>query len=139
MFMIRNLSFFARVAHRASVWTGSPYAFSSAVLLVLVWAFSGPLFGFSDTWQLIINTSTTVATFLMVFLMQSTQNRDTRALQVKLDELIRCIDGADTRLLDLEEIEPSDLEMIQRRYEKLAEEARIESGTDAGFNSALKP
>lgn len=98
------------------------------MVIVLVWAVSGPVFGFSDTWQLVINTGTTIATFLMVFLMQNTQNRDTRALQVKLDELIRAHEGADNQLLDLEEIEPSELEALQQRYEGLAEEARQAGG-----------
>ncbi len=121
-------SFFSRLSKRTSDLAGSPHAFALAVAIVLVWAVTGPIFGFSDTWQLIINTGTTIATFLMVFLMQSTQNRDTRALQVKLDELIRSCEGADNQLLDLEEIEPADLEELQLRYEKLAETARANGG-----------
>jgi len=94
--------------------------------LIAVWAISGPLFGFSDTWQLVINTSTTVITFLMVFLIQSTQNRDAEATQVKLDELIRSIEGAHLALLDLEELEDAELDQIRRRYRDLAKRARID-------------
>jgi len=121
-------SFFSRLSKRTSDLAGSPHAFALAVGVVLAWGLSGPIFGFSDTWQLIINTSTTIATFLMVFLMQNTQNRDTRALQVKLDELIRAIEGADNQLLDLEEIDPGDLEDLQARYERLAKDARLSGG-----------
>jgi low affinity Fe/Cu permease len=121
-------SFFSRFAKRTSDLAGSPHAFALAVLIVLAWGVTGPIFGFSDTWQLIINTGTTIATFLMVFLMQNTQNRDTRALQVKLDELIRAHEGADNQLLDLEDIDPAELEALQARYERLAEEARTNGG-----------
>jgi low affinity Fe/Cu permease len=95
-----------------------------AVAIILVWALTGPLFGFSDTWQLVINTSTTIVTFLMVFLIQNTQNRDSEAIQVKLDELIRAVEGAHNALLDLEELEEKDLDRIRTNYEKLAESAR---------------
>ena len=104
--------------------------FGIATLLILVWLVSGPLFGFSDTWQLVINTATTIITFLMVFLIQNTQNRDTQAMQVKLDELIRATQGAHNALLDLEELEEKQLDRFRERYEKLAEKARValESG-----------
>jgi low affinity Fe/Cu permease len=104
--------------------TGRPIAFVLAALIVVAWALTGPLFGFSDTWQLVINTSTTVVTFLMVFLIQSTQNRDTEALQVKLDELIRAVDGAHNALLDLEELEEEELDAIRLRYKRIAQRAR---------------
>jgi low affinity Fe/Cu permease len=91
---------------------------------VAAWAVSGPLFGFSDTWQLVINTGTTVVTFLMVFLIQNSQNRDTAAIQIKLDEVIRSIEGAHNALLDLEELDGAELERIRRGYKKLAAEAR---------------
>ncbi|WP_250515406.1 low affinity iron permease family protein [Caballeronia sp. INDeC2] len=107
----------ARLAGRAST-------FVIAVVLVIVWAASGPLFHFSDTWQLVINTSTTIVTFLMVFLIQNTQNRDTAAMQIKLDELIRAIDKAHNALLDLEELDEKELVIFRKRYEKLAQEAR---------------
>jgi low affinity Fe/Cu permease len=104
--------------------TGRPATFVTACALVLVWAITGPLFGFSDTWQLVINTGTTVITFLMVFLIQATQNRDSEAIQVKLDELIRAMKGAHLALLDLEELEEKDLKRISAGYRALAEQAR---------------
>jgi len=116
--------FFGRVAKSISRATGHPIAFILALTVVVVWAVSGPLFGFSDTWQLVINTSTTIATFLMVFLIQNTQNRDTAALQLKLDELVRVTKGAHLALLDLEELTEKELESVRNNYEKLAKEAR---------------
>ncbi len=115
---------FTRLARATARSTGRPIAFAIAVGVVLLWAITGPIFHFSDTWQLAINTGTTIATFLMVFLIQSTQNRDTEALQVKLDELIRAIDPADNALLDLEELEETEIGRIRAYYESLAERAR---------------
>lgn len=112
------------VAKRVSVWCGRPTTFLLALGVILVWIVTGPLFGFSDTWQLVINTGTTIITFLMVFLIQSTQNRDTAAIQLKLDELIRATKGAHNALLDLEELDAGMLEDFRQRYEKLAREAR---------------
>jgi low affinity Fe/Cu permease len=110
-----------------SAWmTGHAIAFGTALAIVVIWGVTGPLFGFSDTWQLVINTGTTIITFLMVFLIQNTQNRDTAAIQVKLDELIRATEGAHNALLDLEEMEEEDLEQVRRDYEDLAREARTE-------------
>jgi len=119
-------SWFARFAKTTSRATGRPMAFMLAFGIVLAWVLSGPLFGFSDTWQLVINTGTTIVTFLMVFLIQHTQNRDTEALQVKLDELIRVTEGAHNALLDLEELEEDDLDRIRASYEKLASDARTQ-------------
>ncbi len=115
---------FTRFANAASRFAGSPLSFALALSVVLVWIVTGPLFGFSDTWQLVINTGTTIVTFLMVFLIQNSQNRDARALQVKLDELIRATRGAHNSLLDLEELEEHELQRFQARYEALARRAR---------------
>ena len=117
---------FTHYAKWAAWMTGHALAFGIALAVVLVWAVTGPLFGFSDTWQLVINTGTTIVTFLMVFLIQNTQNRDTAAIQIKLDELIRATEGAHNALLDLEEMEDRDLERIRRDYEALATESREE-------------
>lgn len=103
---------------------GHPIAFIAALGVIAVWSITGPLLGFSDTWQLVINTGTTIVTFLMVFLIQNTQNRDTAAIQVKLDELIRVLDKADNALLDLEELEEKELERIRSQYERLAKTAK---------------
>ena len=115
---------FDRFARLASLVAGRPLAFNIALLVILTWVVTGPIFGFSDTWQLIINTATTIVTFLMVFLIQHTQNRDTEALQVKLDELIRSIDGANNSLLDLEELNERELSVLRRHYTELARLAR---------------
>jgi low affinity Fe/Cu permease len=116
--------YFGRLAKLISRATGHPVAFVIALAVVVGWALSGPIFGFSDTWQLVINTGTTIATFLMVFLIQNTQNRDTAALQLKLDELIRVTKGAHLALLDLEELTEKELDGARDQYEKLAREAR---------------
>ncbi len=115
---------FARLFGRLS---GRPLAFNIALAIILVWFVSGPIFGFSDTWQLVINTATTIVTFLMVFLIQHTQNRDTESLQVKLDELIRAMERADNALLDLEELEEEELALLRKRYLHLARTAREEA------------
>jgi low affinity Fe/Cu permease len=117
-------NWFSQFSTVLSTMTGRPVAFVIAAVLVIVWAASGPFFHFSDTWQLVINTSTTIVTFLMVFLIQNTQNRDTAAMQIKLDELIRALSGAHNALLDLEELDEKDLTRFRERYEKLADEAR---------------
>ncbi|WP_066267045.1 low affinity iron permease family protein [Hydrogenophaga palleronii] len=117
--MARSSSWYSRFAKSASHFCGRPPIFTLAVALILVWLVTGPLFHFSDTWQLVINTGTTIVTFLMVFLIQNTQNRDTQAIQVKLDELIRATRGAHNALLDLEE-----LEAFRDKYEALAAAAR---------------
>jgi low affinity Fe/Cu permease len=121
---IRSRSWFTRFAKSAARVTGRPVAFALAVLVILAWAVTGPIFDFSNTWQLIVNTGTTIMTFLMVFLIQNTQNRDTEAMQVKLDELIRVTPGAHNALLDLEELDEDQLDRIRARYEALAQKAR---------------
>jgi low affinity Fe/Cu permease len=110
---------FRRVAHRTSMLVGSAYAFGLALLLVLVWLFSGPLFGFSDTWQLVINTGTTIVTFLMVFLIQNTQNRDSRAVHLKLDELILYTHDANNELVDIENFTDQQMERLEKHYHAL--------------------
>ena len=108
---------FRRFSQATSAAVGSPIAFVTALLIVLAWATSGPLFGFSDTWQLVINMSTTIVTFLMVFLIQTTQNRDSRAIQLKLDELIRAISDARNELIDVEDDEDADVKRLQHEFE----------------------
>jgi low affinity Fe/Cu permease len=122
----RVSSVFTSFSKRVSRAAGRPATFIIAVAVVIGWALTGPLFGFSDTWQLVINTSTTIITFLMVFLIQNTQNRDSEAMQVKLDELIRVTVGAHNALLDLEELEEADLDRIRAQYRLLAQIAREE-------------
>jgi low affinity Fe/Cu permease len=115
---------FTRFAKATSRWTGRPIAFLLALVVIIVWLATGPLFHFSDTWQLVINTGTTIITFLMVFLIQNTQFRDTEAVQVKLDELLRVTRGAHNSLLDLEELEDAELDKIKLVYQAIAERAR---------------
>jgi low affinity Fe/Cu permease len=117
-------SWFTRAAKWASRATGRPGTFAIAVGIILLWAITGPMFNFSDTWQLVINTGTTIVTFLMVFLIQNTQNRDTQALQIKLDELLRTMENAHTVLLDLEELDDEELDLIRKDYLELARKAR---------------
>jgi len=120
----RSKTWFTRFAKWTAKAAGRPIAFTAAVAVIALWALTGPIFGFSDTWQLIINTGTTIITFLMVFLIQSTQNRDSEAIQVKLDELIRLSKGGHNALLDLEELEEAELDSIRAEYCKIAEDAR---------------
>jgi len=122
---MRPKPWFTRFAHQTARASGRPLTFALAVGLIVVWALMGPVFGFSDTWQLVINTGTTVITFLMVFLIQNTQNRDSEAMQIKLDELIRAVNGAHNALLDLEELEDRELDRIRASYIALAERARF--------------
>jgi low affinity Fe/Cu permease len=122
--MVYRKSPFARLAKWTSHIAGHPMGFGIAVLTIILWAIMGPLFGFSDTWQLVINTGTTIVTFLMVFLVQNTQNRDSAAIHLKLDELIRAVEGAHNACLDLEELSEDELENMRDRYETLAREAR---------------
>jgi low affinity Fe/Cu permease len=119
-------NWFEHFSRRLAALSGRASTFLLAVSLVVLWALTGPIFGYSDTWQLVINTSTTVVTFLMVFLIQNTQNRDTAAMQIKLDELIRSTKGAHNALLSLEALDQEHLDAFQRRYQRLAIRARDE-------------
>ena len=128
----KSRSWFTRLTKGTAHITGRPLTFALAVSTIIIWALTGPIFGFSDTWQLVINTGTTIVTFLMVFLIQSTQNRDTEAIQVKLDEIIRAIGDAQNELLDLEELEEGDLDRIRDTYRDLARAARTERQRQRG-------
>ncbi|UJW79759.1 low affinity iron permease family protein [Hydrogenophaga sp. SL48] len=134
---MQNTSWYSRFAKAASHFCGRPRVFTLAVAVIAVWLVTGPLFHFSDTWQLVINTGTTIVTFLMVFLIQNTQNRDTEAIQVKLDELIRATKGAHNALLDLEELEEDNLDAFRARYQALAAAARAQ--LDQGFKDTDTP
>jgi low affinity Fe/Cu permease len=120
----KSKSGFTRFAKWIAYATGRPIAFILAVVVIILWALTGPLFDYSDTWQLVINTSTTIMTFLMVFLIQNTQYRDSEAIHIKLDELIRSTKEAQNSLMDLEEMEDEELDQLRAEYEKLAEQAR---------------
>ncbi len=113
---------FGRFAASASTWLGSKWAFLGAILIIAIWAVTGPLFHFSDTWQLVINTGTTIVTFLMVFLIQNTQNRDARAINLKLNELIHAIDAAGDQMMDIEKLSDEELDRMQKRYELIRAE-----------------
>ena len=130
MNIAESFSRFAKATARAA---GQPTTFGLALLIIVAWAVTGPIFGFSDTWQLIINTGTTIVTFLMVFLIQSTQNRDSVAMQVKLDELLRAAKGAETAMADLEDLTEEELEAFQAHYRKLAEAARSKMRASEGL------
>jgi low affinity Fe/Cu permease len=120
----RATTWYSRFARAAARFCARPRVFLAALALIVVWLVTGPLFGYSDTWQLFINTGTTIVTFLMVFLIQNTQNRDTEAIQLKLDELIRATQGAHNAMLDLEELDDEALEAARVRYQTLADGAR---------------
>jgi low affinity Fe/Cu permease len=125
--------FFRRFAHRTSETVGSAWAFIAAVIVIIAWAVTGPMFGFSDTWQLVINTGTTIITFLMVFLIQNTQNRDAKAIHLKLDELIRSLKGARNGLINLEELSDEELKELQQEFQRLSDRFKQASqeGVDA--------
>ena len=116
---------FRCVAHHIATAVGTPWAFTIAFLSILAWGITGPLFHFSDTWQLVINTATTIITFLMVFIIQNTQNRDTRAIQLKLDELLRAVQGARTRLVALETLSDKELDDLQQEFERVRKKAEV--------------
>ena len=127
-------SVFGRFARWASRSSGHPAAFGLAAAVIAVWALTGPIFHFDDTWQLVINTGTTIVTFLMVFLIQNTQNRDSQAIHLKLDELVRAVEGAHNALLDLEELTQPDLDRIRDAYQQLARDSRdfVRGESDTG-------
>ena len=110
---------FGKFAASASGWLGSKWAFVGAILIIVVWALTGPIFRYSDTWQLVINTGTTIITFLMVFLIQNTQNRDARAINLKLDELIHAIDTAQNQMMDIEKLSDEELDVIHDKYTQI--------------------
>ena len=122
--MTRGKELFTRFAKATARWSGHAGSFALAAFVILVWALTGPLFHFSDTWQLVINTGTTIVTFLMVFLIQNTQNRDSVAMQIKLDELLRAVQGAQTAMADLEDLTEAELDAFRNHYAHLASEAR---------------
>jgi hypothetical protein len=122
--LVNHTSLFSRFAKRTSSAAGHPITFTSAVSIILLWALTGSIFNYSDTWQLVINTGTTIITFLVVFLVQNTQNRDSAAIQLKLDELIRSMNGAHNSFLDIENMTERHIRQIKERFEKLAENAR---------------
>lgn len=130
---------FNKMAQSTAKFTGNPLCFSLATAIVLVWAATGPFFGFSEVWQLVINTGTTIITFLMVFLIQNTQNRDTEAMQIKLDELIFVTRLANNELLDLEELEEAELDRLRQRYENMAKQAKAERERKLAGKKANKP
>ena len=113
---------FRKLAHRTSEAAGSPWAFIAAVSIILIWALTGPVFHFSDTWQLVINTSTTILTFLMVFLIQNTQNRDAKAIHLKLDELIKSVQGARNAMVNLEDLSDTELARLEQEFKRLGVE-----------------
>lgn len=117
-------NFFERFSDRVVCITGSPGAFITASLLVIIWAVSGPLFNYSETWQLVINTGTTIVTFLMVFLIQKTQNKDSKAIQIKLNELIASYEKASNRLVDIEDLTEEELDKLHKHYEKLSKQSK---------------
>ena len=127
---MHSTSWYSGFAKASAHFCGRPLVFALAVAVIVLWIITGPVFGFSDTWQLVINTATTIITFLMVFVIQNTQNRDTQAIHVKLDELIRATKGAHNVLLDLEELEEDNLHAFKMKYEALASAAR--AGLDRG-------
>ena len=117
-------TWFTEAARATARYSGHPLAFSFAFAIVLIWGITGPVFGYSDTWQLVINTGTTIVTFLMVFLIQHTQNRDTIAIHIKLDELVRAMKSAHNSVVSLEDLDDLDLEKLRKKYDAIAEEAR---------------
>ena len=123
----KNKSFFERFANKMTAFTGSSTAFISALSIIIIWAISGPIFGFSETWQLVINTGTTIITFLMVFLIQKTQNKDSKAIQLKLNELLATSEKASNRMVDIEDMTEEELDNLHKFYEKISDLAEKEN------------
>jgi low affinity Fe/Cu permease len=136
---MRSSVWYSRFAKASARICGRPRVFTLAVAVIAIWIITGPIFGFSDTWQLVINTATTIITFLMVFLIQNTQNRDTEAIQLKLDELIRATRGAHNALLDLEELEEENLDVFKAKYQALAAAARADLGRGSQDTGTPEP
>ena len=136
---MQQSNWYSQFAKKAAHFCGRPRVFTIAVAIIAVWIVTGPIFNFSDTWQLVINTGTTIITFLMVFLIQNTQNRDTQAIQIKLDELIRAMKGAHNALLDLEELEEETLDTFRLKYQALAAAARAELSHGAKDTGTPEP
>src|SRR3954469_20488957 len=123
---------FEKASSRAALWTGSSPALIAAVSLIVVWLATGPLFGFSDTWQLVMNTATSIVTFLMVFIIQRAQNKDALAIQLKLNEIVSALKGADNRLIDVEELSEEQLQQLRQRYQRLAAAVGAAPGPELG-------
>jgi len=124
--MVKKAGWLERISGKATAWAGSSWAFGLAVAIVLVWLVTGPIFGFSDTWQLVINTGTTIVTFLMVFLIQRTQNKDSLAIHLKLNELVAAMGGASNRLISAEELTEDEVKVLREHFRKLVELAKAE-------------
>ncbi len=136
--MCRTRDAFRVFARHASVILGSAWAFCAAILIIVIWALTGPTFHFSDTWQLIINTGTTIVTFLMVFLIQNTQNRDAKAVHLKLDELIRALKGARNKLVDLEELSDDELNNLEQQFTRIRKKAETTEKKVTELESAVR-
>jgi low affinity Fe/Cu permease len=132
-------SAFRRFSHDVSIAVGTPWAFAFALVAVIVWGVLGPFFHYSDTWQLTVNTGTTVVTFLMVFVIQHTQNRDAQVIQLKLDELIRAVESARTELVDMEDLSDEELHRLQHQFEELRRSAEAERATRGNSTPQQKP
>ena len=137
-FICRVRDAFRIFARRSSEVLGTAWAFIGAIVIIAVWAMTGPMFHFSDTWQLIINTGTTIVTFLMVFLIQNTQNRDAKAVHLKLDELIRALQGARNHLVDLEKLSDEELKGLEEQFTRLREQAQENTGSDSRMHEPEK-
>ena len=136
---MHNATWYSRVAKTTAHYSGRPWVFAMAAGLIVVWLVSGPLFGFSDTWQLVINTGTTIVTFLMVFLIQNTQNRDAKAMHLKLDELIRAVQGARNRLVDLEKLSDEELKQLEEQFTRLRNKATQHASEVEEIEEEVRP